>query len=173
MVVTSPDLESLYKILGEYAKRSEFEDYTLKSDRDDILKRISRMEKRVEDTTDKMIKWEPEWEKMQANIEYLMQNKIDQATLDEAIDRLKNIISQMSGGNSVVAAFDQDELREAVKRLQAEVDALKKTSFQTTNDLTKLQSAHAETQKVTFANQGNLQNLTQRVERLEDLMNKL
>lgn len=46
-----------------------------------------------------------------------MQNKIDQATLDEAIDRLKNIISQMSGGNSVVAAFDQDELREAVKRL--------------------------------------------------------
>jgi septal ring factor EnvC (AmiA/AmiB activator) len=173
MVVTSPDLESLYKILGEYAKRSEFEDYTLKSDRDDILKRISRMEKRVEDTTDKMIKWEPEWEKMQANIEYLMQNKIDQATLDEAIDRLKNIISQMSGGNSVVAAFDQDELREAVKRLQAEVDTLKKTSFQTTNDLTKLQSAHAETQKVTFANQGNLQNLTQRVERLEDLMNKL
>jgi DNA repair exonuclease SbcCD ATPase subunit len=173
MVVTSPDLESLYKILGEYAKRTEFEDYTLKSDRDDILKRISRMEKRVEDTTDKMIKWEPEWEKMQANIEYLMQNKIDQATLDEAIDRLKNIISQMSGGNSVVAAFDQDELREAVKRLQAEVDALKKTSFQTTNDLTKLQSAHAETQKVTFANQGNLQNLTQRVERLEDLMNKL
>ena len=173
MVVTSPDLESLYKILGEYAKRSEFEDYTLKSDRDDILKRISRMEKRVEDTTDKMIKWEPEWEKMQANIEYLMQNQIDQATLDEAIDRLKNIISQMSGGNSVVAAFDQDELREAVKRLQAEVDALKKTSFQTTNDLTKLQSAHAETQKVTFANQGNLQNLTQRVERLEDLMNKL
>jgi len=117
MVVSTPDLESLYKILGEYAKRSEFEDYTLKSDRDDILKRMSRMEKRVEDTTDKMIKWEPEWEKMQANIEYLMQNKIDQATLDEAIDRLKNIISQMSGGNSVVAAFDQDELREAVKRL--------------------------------------------------------
>lgn len=173
MVVTSPDLETLYKILGEYAKRTEFEDYTLKSDRDDILKRMSRMEKRVEDTTDKMIKWEPEWEKMQANIEFLMHNKIDQATLDEAIDRLKNIISQMSGGNSVVAAFDQDELREAVKRLQAEVDALKKTSFQTTNDLTKLQSAHAETQKVTFANQGNLQNLTQRVDRLEDLMNKL
>jgi peptidoglycan hydrolase CwlO-like protein len=93
MVVSTPDLESLYKVLNEYAKRSEFEDYTLKSDRDDILKRISRMEKRVEDTTDKMIKWEPEWEKMQANIEYLMQNKIDQATLDEAIDRLKNIIS--------------------------------------------------------------------------------
>jgi peptidoglycan hydrolase CwlO-like protein len=93
MVVSTPDLESLYKVLNEYAKRSEFEDYTLKSDRDDILKRISRMEKRVDDTTDKMIKWEPEWEKMQANIEYLMQNKIDQATLDEAIDRLKNIIS--------------------------------------------------------------------------------
>jgi peptidoglycan hydrolase CwlO-like protein len=93
MVVSTPDLESLYKVLNEYAKRSEFEDYTLKSDRDDILKRISRMEKRVDDTTDKMIKWEPEWEKMQANIEYLMQNKIDHATLDEAIDRLKNIIS--------------------------------------------------------------------------------
>ena len=93
MVVSTPDLESLYKVLNEYAKRSEFEDYTLKSDRDDILKRISRMEKRVDDTTDKMIKSEPEWEKMQANIEYLMQNKIDQATLDEAIDRLKNIIS--------------------------------------------------------------------------------
>jgi|LauGreDrversion4_2_1035121.scaffolds.fasta_scaffold126225_2 multidrug resistance efflux pump len=156
MVVTTPDLETLYKILGEYAKRSEFDDYTLKSDRDDILKRVAKMEKRLEDNTDKLIKWEPEWEKMQANIEYLMQNKIDQATLDDAIERLKNIISQMSGGSGVVAAFDQDELKEHLKRLQAEVDALKKTSFQTTQDLNKLHSAHAETQKVTFANQGNL-----------------
>ena len=129
MVVSTPDLDGLYKILKEYAKRSEFEDYTLKSDRDDILKRVAKMEKRLEDNTDKLIKWEPEWEKMQANIEYLMQKKIDQATLDDAIDRLKNIISQMSGGGGVVAAFDQDELKEAVRRLQAEVDALKKTSF--------------------------------------------
>ena len=106
MVVTTPDLETLYKILGEYAKRSEFEDYTLKSDRDDIMKRVVKVEKRTEDHTDKLIKWEPEWEKMQANIEYLMQNKIDQATLDEAIERIKKIISQMSGGNSVQAAFD-------------------------------------------------------------------
>ena len=72
MVVSTPDLETLYRILSEYAKRSEFEDYTLKSDRDDILKRVSRLEKKVDDTTDKMIRWEPEWEKMQANIEYLM-----------------------------------------------------------------------------------------------------
>jgi DNA replicative helicase MCM subunit Mcm2 (Cdc46/Mcm family) len=129
MVVTSPDLESLYKILAEYAKKTEFDDYTLKSDRDDILKRMSRLEKRVEDQTDKLIRWEPEWEKMQANIEYLMQNKIDQSTLDEAIERLKLIISQMSGGNNVVAAFDSSELKEAVRRLQAEVDALRKTSF--------------------------------------------
>ena len=93
MVVSTPDLDGLYKILKEYAKRYEFEDYTLKSDRDDILKLVAKMEKRLEDNTDKLIKWEPEWEKMQANIEYLMQNKIDQATLDDAIDRLKNIIS--------------------------------------------------------------------------------
>ena len=112
--------------------------YTLKSDRDDILKRVAKLEIRCENNTDKIIKWEPEWEKMQANIEYLMQNKIDQATLDEALERIKNIISQMSGGSGVVAAFDQDEIREAIKRLQAEVDALKKTSFQTTHDLSKL-----------------------------------
>ncbi len=173
MVVSTPDLDSLYKILAEYAKKSEFDDYTLKSDRDDIMKRVAKLEKRAEEHTDKLIKWEPEWEKMQANIEYLMQNKIDQATLDEAIERLKNIISQMSGGNNVVAAFDQDELKEAVKRLQSEVDALKKSSFQTNQDLNKLQSAHSETQRVAFANQGSMQNLTQRVERLEDLLNKL
>lgn len=45
MVVTSPDLESLYKILAEYAKKSEFGDYTLKSDRDDILRRVMKLEK--------------------------------------------------------------------------------------------------------------------------------
>ena len=138
MVVTTPDLDTLYKILAEYAKKAEFDDYTLKSDRDDILKRVAKLEKRCENNTDKIIKWEPEWEKMQANIEYLMQNKIDQATLDEALERIKNIISQMSGGSGVVAAFDQDEIREAIKRLQTEVDALKKTSFQTTHDLSKL-----------------------------------
>jgi hypothetical protein len=77
LVVNTPDLESLYKILAEYAKKSEFDDYTLKSDRDDILKRVAKIEKRCEDNTDKLIKWEPEWEKMQANIEYLMQKKID------------------------------------------------------------------------------------------------
>jgi hypothetical protein len=77
MVVTTPDLDTLYKILAEYAKKAEFDDYTLKSDRDDILKRVAKLEKRCENNTDKIIKWEPEWEKMQANIEYLMQNKID------------------------------------------------------------------------------------------------
>lgn len=48
LVVSSPDLESLYKILGEYAKKSEFGDYTHKTDRDDILGRLNRMEKRLE-----------------------------------------------------------------------------------------------------------------------------
>jgi prefoldin subunit 5 len=62
----------------------------------------------------------------------------------------------MSGGNSVVAAFDQDELKEAIKRLQSEVDALKKSSFQTTQDLNKLHTAHSETQRVAFANQGSI-----------------
>jgi hypothetical protein len=72
MVVSTPDLDTLYKILAEYAKKAEFEDYTLKSDRDDIMKRVAKLEKKMDDHTDSWIKWEPEWEKMQANIEYLM-----------------------------------------------------------------------------------------------------
>lgn len=63
---------------------------------------------------------------MQANIEYLMQNKVDQQALDDAIERLKNIMSQMNPGNPVVAAFDSSELKEAVKRLQSDVVALQK-----------------------------------------------
>ena len=65
--MSSPDLESLYKILAEYAKKTEFDDYTLKSDRDDIMKRIQSLEKRVDHQGDKLIKltnWEPQWEKM-------------------------------------------------------------------------------------------------------------
>lgn len=73
MVVSSPDLESLYKILAEYAKKSEFGDYTLKSDRDDILGRINRMEKRLEDQGEKLLNWEPSWKKMQDDINYLLQ----------------------------------------------------------------------------------------------------
>ena len=48
LVVSSPDLESLYKILGEYAKKSEFGDYTHHTDRDDIIGRLNRLEKRQE-----------------------------------------------------------------------------------------------------------------------------
>jgi hypothetical protein len=65
MVVTSPDMETLLKMLSEYAKKSEFDDYTLKSDRDDIIKRIAKLEKRTDDHTDRFIKWEPEWQRLQ------------------------------------------------------------------------------------------------------------
>ncbi len=52
-------------MLSEYAKKSEFDDYTLKSDRDDIIKRIAKLEKRTDDHTDRFIKWEPEWQRLQ------------------------------------------------------------------------------------------------------------
>lgn len=55
MVVSSPDLDSLYKILSEYAKKSEFGDYTLKSDRDDIMRRVQKLEKKVDDQGEKLI----------------------------------------------------------------------------------------------------------------------
>lgn len=64
MVVTSPDMDTLLKMLSAYAKKSEFDDYTLKSDRDDIIARISKLEKRTDDHTDRFIKWEPEWHRL-------------------------------------------------------------------------------------------------------------
>ena len=72
MVVSSPDMESLYKLLAEYAKKSEFNDYTLKSDRDDILMRVRKIEKKLDETSQTVETWEPSWGKMQTDIDYLM-----------------------------------------------------------------------------------------------------
>jgi len=119
MVVSSPDLETLYKILAEYAKKSEFGDYTLNSERDDIVSRLGRLEKKYEGTAAKIEKWEPEWG---ANIQYLMDtmpNKADRSELEDAMERMKKIIGSMSGNSdAVAAAFDSSDLKEAVKKLQ-------------------------------------------------------
>ncbi len=117
MVVTSPDMDTLLKMLSEYAKKSEFDDYTLKSDRDDIYKRISKLEKRTDDHTDKFIHWEPEWVKLQAQIDDLKFTKADKADLEDAINRMKEIIAQMSPGTNIAAAFDSSDIKDAVKRL--------------------------------------------------------
>jgi len=71
MVVSSPDLETLYKILADYAKKSEFNNYTLNSERDDILGRIKRMEKKIEEHGGKIEKWEPKWSKTLDDIDFL------------------------------------------------------------------------------------------------------
>jgi len=126
MVVTSPDMETLLKMLSEYAKKSEFDDYTLKSDRDDILKRVAKLEKRTDDHTDKLIKWEPEWQKMLTAIDDLRFTKADKSDLDDAIARMKQIIAQMNPGSNVVAAFDSSDLKDAVKRLQSEMQLVAK-----------------------------------------------
>jgi len=122
MVVSSPDLETLYKILSEYAKKSEFGDYTLKSERDDIVSRLNRLEKRYEVTAGKIEKWEPEWG---ANIQYLMDTmptKADKSELEAALERMRQIIGSLSGNdNAVAAAFDSSDLKDAVKKLQAEM----------------------------------------------------
>jgi phage shock protein A len=122
MVVSSPDLETLYKILSEYAKKSEFGDYTLKSERDDIISRVNRLEKKFEATSAKIERWEPEWG---ANIQYLMDTmptKADRSELEEALERMKQIISSLSGNsNAVAAAFDSSDLKDAVKKLQQEM----------------------------------------------------
>jgi hypothetical protein len=118
MVVSSPDLETLYKILSEYAKKSEFGDYTLKSERDDIVSRLNRLEKRYEVTAGKIERWEPEWG---ANIQYLMETmptKADKSELEDALERMKQIIGSLSGNeNAVAAAFDSSDLKDAVKKL--------------------------------------------------------
>jgi hypothetical protein len=88
MVVSSPDLETLYKILSEYAKKSEFGDYTLKSERDDIVSRLNRLEKKLDTNVARIDKWEPEW----GNIQYLMDTmptKADKSDLEEALERIK------------------------------------------------------------------------------------
>lgn len=126
MVVSSPDMDTLLRMLSEYAKKSEFDDYTLKSDWDDILTRISKLEKRTDNHTDKLIHWEPEWLKMQTQIEDLSLNKANKSDLEDAINRMKEIISQMSPGTNLTAAFDSSDIKDAVKRLQGEVAGLSK-----------------------------------------------
>lgn len=113
-------------MLSEYAKKSEFDDYTLKSDRDDIIKRIAKLEKRTDDHTDRFIKWEPEWQRLQTQIDDLREIKANKSDLDDAINRMKKIISQMNPGSNVVAAFDASDIEDAVKRLQGEVAGLSK-----------------------------------------------
>lgn len=135
MVVSSPDMETLLKMLSQYAKKSEFDDYTLKSDRDDIIQRINKLEKRTDDHTDRFIKWEPEWHRLQTQIDDLKETKANKSDLDDAINRMKEIISQMNPGSNVVAAFDSSDLKDAIKRLQGEVAGLSKQSHQNTNDL--------------------------------------
>ena len=92
MVVTSPDMDTLLKMLSEYAKKSEFDDYTLKSDRDDIITRISKLEKRTDDHTDRFIKWEPEWHRLQTQIDTLKETKANKSDLDDAINRMKDCL---------------------------------------------------------------------------------
>jgi predicted nuclease with TOPRIM domain len=122
MVVSSPDLESLYKILTEYAKKSEFGDYTLKSDRDDILRRVVKLEKKTEEQQQKvesLEKWEPAWGKLQQDVVRLDDLKADKSALEDAIERMKGIIAQMNPGSTevIAQAFDSSDLKEAIKRL--------------------------------------------------------
>lgn len=86
---------------------------------------------------------------------------------------MKDIIAQMNPGSNVAAAFDSSDIKDAVKRLQGEVAGLSKQSHQNTNDLSKLMIQHADTQKVAFTNQQNIQQLSNKVDKLEDLLNKL
>lgn len=148
MVVSSPDLETLYKILSEYAKKSEFGDYTLKSERDDIVSRLNKLEKRYEVTAAKIEKWEPEWG---ANIQYLMDTmptKADKSELEEALERMKQIIGSLSGNsNAVAAAFDASDLKEAVKKLQAEMVSVQKISHESSQTLSRLVPEFSNVQK--------------------------
>jgi hypothetical protein len=52
-------------------KKSEFNNYTLNSERDDILGRIKRMEKKIEEQGGKIEKWEPKWSKTLDDIDFL------------------------------------------------------------------------------------------------------
>ena len=123
MVVSSPDLDSLYKILTEYAKKSEFGDYTLKSDRDDIMRRVARLEKTAEDHTNLLTKWEPSWGKFQEDISMLNDTKADKSALEDAMERMKNIIAQMNpgSGEALAQVFDSGDLKDAIKRLEKDV----------------------------------------------------
>ena len=61
------------------------------------------------------------------------------------MDRIKGIIAQMTPGNSdnVMAAFDSSDLKDAIKKLQADVALLSKHHYQTSTDLAKLTADHA------------------------------
>jgi chromosome segregation ATPase len=173
MVVSSPDLETLYKILSEYAKKSEFGDYTLKSERDDIVNRLARLEKKVETNVARIDKWEPEW----TNIQYLMDTmptKADKSELEEAIERIKSIIGSLSGNSdAVTAAFDSSELKDAIKKLQSDVLNLQKSTHDNTIGLARLQGEFSATQKQALQTASDLSKLTVRVDKLEDLLKQM
>ena len=53
-----------------------------------------------------------------------LSHKVDQQSLDDAIEKLKVIISSMSGGESVAVAFDNSDIKDAIKKLQNDVATL-------------------------------------------------
>jgi flagellar motility protein MotE (MotC chaperone) len=128
---SSFDLESIQKLLADYAKKSDLKDYCLRSESEDLSRRLGQLEARVD-------RWEPDWSQMKEDIRYLMDSlysKVERNEFDISIDRLKQIIQSMSPGNAnVTAAFDSTDLKEAVLKLQTDYTALNK-DFKSTQTL--------------------------------------
>ena len=131
-------MEELNKLLQAYAKADDLSLYTLISpDHENVLDRLKKLERDVSEHDSLFSKWQPEWSKIaqlpkiRDDIESLKETKADRSELEAAMDRMKKLISSIGGSadggshggasNAMAAAFDNDELKEQVKKLAQEV----------------------------------------------------
>jgi predicted nucleic acid-binding Zn-ribbon protein len=83
------DMDSIHMLLNNYMKKSDF---------DDFLKRLGKLEKKHK-------KWKPKWKKMEKDIDELkklMKTKVDSSLFDEEMERLKNAINSISSSGGEV-----------------------------------------------------------------------
>ena len=64
---SSFDIDSLQKYLVDYAKKSELKDYFPKNDGEELNRKLSSLEAKID-------RWEPDWSQMQSDIRYLMES---------------------------------------------------------------------------------------------------
>ena len=121
-------MDSVNKLLSNYLKKSDF---------DDLLKRLEKCEKKAKKAKDgvkklekKNKKWKPKWKQMEKDIEELkglVKNKVDYNIFDEEMERLKNLINQLSSSGGEIkqivptgpsiSSKEMSEIRDAIKKV--------------------------------------------------------
>ena len=92
---------------------------------------------------------------------------------------MKKLISTLGGGSegstsqAMTAAFDNDELKEQVRKLAHDVSNVQKVAHATQAEVAKVGMEQSSTAKKVLLISGDLSKLTIRVDNLEALLSKL